>query len=452
MGNRFASPSEHGSPLRRELGVFDATSIVVGTVIGSAIFLIPSSIAADIASAKAVFLIWIAGGILTLFGALSLAELGGIYPAAGGLYIYLREAYGQLPAFLYGWGLLAIIHSASIAAIAVSFSVYLGHSLSLGETGQKTLATACIGLLTVVNCQGIRLGKMIQNALSVLKLGGIGAMSAALLAHGIKTGLLGVSWRAPLVVTSWAPVATSLVAVLWAYEGWHVVSFAAGEMKRPRIDLPRSLCMGTLIVAAVYLVTNASYYSTLTNAELRANPAVAAAAIGKSFGSSASQLVTLLVSICIIGSLNGMVITGPRVYYAMAKDGLLFRSFGKLNSRYDTPVFGLIAQGLWAILLSWSGTYRQLFTDVIFAAWLFYGLTVGAVVVLRKTKPALTRPFRVPGFPWVPMLFCAASLGIVVSTIAKSPSRSLLGIALLATGVPLFFFFRQRSTGEQGQE
>lgn len=446
MNNR--SESEHGPPLRRELSVLDATSIVVGTVIGSAIFLIPSSIAADITSAKAVSLIWIAGGVLTLFGALSLAELGSIYPAAGGLYIYLREAYGQLPAFLYGWGLLAIIHSASIAAIAVSFGIYLGHSLSFAETGQKILSTACIGLLTVVNCQGIRLGKMVQNTLSVLKLGGIGAMSAALLMHGMKTGLLGVNWRAPFVVTSWAPIAASLVAVLWAFEGWHVVSFAAGEMKRPRIDLPRSLSMGTLIVAAVYLVTNASYYATLTNGELRANPAVASAAIGKSFGSSASQLVTLLVSICIVGSLNGLVITGPRVYYAMAKDGLLFRSFGKLNCRYGTPVFGLIAQGVWAILLSWSGTYGQLFTDVIFSAWLFYGLTVAAVIVLRKTKPGLARPFRVPAFPWVPLLFCVASLGIVVSTIAKSPSRSLLGIALLATGVPFFFFFKRRSAAE----
>ncbi|MGA7768408.1 MAG: amino acid permease [Candidatus Sulfotelmatobacter sp.] len=427
------------------MGAFDATSIVVGTVIGSAIFLIPSSIAADIGSAKAVFLIWIGGGVLTLFGALSLAELGAIYPGAGGLYVYLREAYGPLPAFLYGWSLLAIIHSGSIAAIAVSFSVYLGHSLSLGDMAQKALTTCSIVLLTAANCLGIRLGKVIQNSLFVLKLGGIAAMSAALLAHGIKTGLLGASLRAPLRVTSWAPVGAGLVAVLWAYEGWHVVSFTAGEMKRPQINLPRSLAIGTMIVTAVYLVANAAYYSTLTSTELRSNPAVAAAAMSKSFGSSASQLITLLVSVSIVGSLNGMVITGPRVYYAMAKDGVLFRLFGKTNVRYNTPTFALAAQGLWATLLSWSGTYRQLFTDVIFAAWLFYGLTVAAVIVLRKTKPHLNRPFLVPAFPWVPMLFCVAAMGIVVSTIVKSPTRSLIGIALLMTGVPLFLFFRWRS-------
>jgi APA family basic amino acid/polyamine antiporter len=445
LDNQTRSVTEHEAPLRRELGAFDATSVVVGTVIGSAIFLIPSSIATDIGSAKAVFLIWIGGGVLTLFGALSLAELGAIYPRAGGIYVYLKEAYGPLPAFLYGWGLLAIIHSGSIAAIAVSLSLYLGHSLSLGDMGHKALTSCCIVLLTAANCLGIRLSKMIQNTLFVLKLGGIAAMSAALLAHGIKTGLLEASLRVPLTVTSWTPVGAGLVAVLWAYEGWHVVSFTAGEMKRPQINLPRSLAIGTMIVTAVYLVTNAAYYSTLTPTELRSNPAVAAAAMTKSFGSSASQFITLLVSVSIVGSLNGMVITGPRVYYAMAKDGVLFRVFGKTNARYNTPTFALAAQGLWATVLSWSGTYRQLFTDVIFAAWLFYGLTVAAVIVLRKTKPHLNRPFLVPAFPWVPILFCAAAMGIVVSTILKSPTRSLVGIALLMTGVPLFLLFRWRS-------
>jgi basic amino acid/polyamine antiporter, APA family len=449
LGFQTRSVPEHEANLRRELGAFDATSVVVGTVIGSAIFLIPSSIAADIGSAKAVFLIWLGGGVLTLFGALSLAELGAIYPRAGGLYVYLREAYGPLPAFLYGWGLLAIIHSGSIAAIAVSLSLYLGHSLSLGDMGKKALTSCCILSLTVANCLGMRLSKVIQNTLFVLKLGGIAAMSAALLAHGIKTGLLETSLRAPLRVTSWTPVGAGLIAVLWAYEGWHVVSFTAGEMKQPQINLPRSLAIGTMIVTAVYLVTNAAYYSTLTPTELRSNPAVAAAAMTKSFGLSASELITLLVSVSIVGSLNGMVITGPRVYYAMAKDGVLFRLFGKTNERYNTPTFALAAQGLWATLLSWSGTYRQLFTDVIFAAWLFYGLTVAAVIVLRKTKPHLNRPFLVPAFPWVPMLFCAAAMGIVVSTIVKSPTRSLVGIALLMTGVPLFLFFRWRSDGAE---
>ncbi len=452
MDSPKESASERGAPLRRELGIFDATSIVVGTVIGSAIFLIPSAIAADIASAKVVFLIWITGGVLTLFGALSLAELGAIYPGAGGLYIYLREAYGPLTAFLYGWGLLVIIHSGSIAAIAVSFSVYVGHSLSLGGLGQKALTTCCIALLTIGNCMGIRLGKIIQNILSVLKLGGIGAMSVALLSHGLNTGLLGASWREPLVISSWTPVAAALVGVLWAYEGWHVVSFAAGEMKRPGIDLPRSLFVGTSIIIAVYLVANASYYSTLTNAELSSNPAVAAVAVASSFGSRTSQLIVLLVSISILGSLNGMVITGPRVYYAMAKDGLLFDSFRVTNERFKTPIVALAAQGSWAVLLSWCGTYKQLFTDVIFAAWLFYGLAVAAVVVLRKTKPGLSRPYLVPAFPWVPVLFCAASLWIVISTIAKSPSRSLFGIALLMTGIPMFFLFKRRTSVERKHE
>lgn len=430
--------------LRRELNFVDSTAIVVGTIIGSAIFLIPSVIASTIVSVPVIFLVWIAGGILTLCGALSLAELGSIYPGAGGLYVYLREAYGPLPSFLYGWGLLTMIHSGSIAALAVGFGVYFGHLFSLRVIGQRAMAVACIVLLTAVNCLGIRLGKFMQNVLAMIKLAGIGTMIIMLFAHGTKTWIFAARLRGPNSVPSWISIGTALVAILWAYEGWHVVSFAAGEMKRPRIDLPRSLAVGTAIIMIVYLLANASYYVVLTPLEIRSSQAVAAVAMGKSYGATAEIFISVLILVSVLGSMNGMVLTGPRVYYAMAQDGLFFRAFGRASAKYEAPAFALLVQGVWASLLVCSSSYQELFTDVIFAAWLFYGLAVSGVIVLRRTQPDLSRPYRVPGFPWVPLLFCAASAGIFFSTIIESPVRSSLGIGLILTGVPLYLFFRRR--------
>lgn len=416
----------------------------MGTIIGSAIFLIPSVIASTIVSVPIIFFVWIAGGILTLCGALSLAELGSIYPGAGGLYVYLREAYGPLPSFLYGWGLLTTIHSGSIAALAAGFGVYFGHLLSLRIVGQRAAAVVCIILLTGVNCLGIRFGKFMQNVLTVIKLAGIGAMIALFFAHGSRIAGAHPSLWGSNIWPSWISIGTALVAILWAYEGWHVVSFAAGEMKRPRVDLPRSLAVGTAIIVIVYLLANASYYVVLTPLKIRSSQAVAAVAMGTSYGATAEVFISVLILVSVLGSMNGMVLTGPRVYYAMAQDGLFFRAFGRASTNYKAPAFALLIQGVWASFLVCSNSYQELFTDVIFAAWLFYGLAVSGVIALRKSRPDLIRPYRVPGFPWVPLLFCAASAGIFFSTIIESPVRSSLGIGLILTGVPLYLFFRRR--------
>jgi APA family basic amino acid/polyamine antiporter len=287
--------------------------------------------------------------------------------------------------------------------------------------------------------------------LAVIKLAGIVAMIVLLFKHGAKTGLFQASLHGPASMPSLILAGTALVAILWAYEGWHVVTFAAGEMKRPRIDLPRSLAIGTMIIAIVYLLANASYYAVLTPLEIRSNQAVAAVAMERSFGSAAGTCISILILISVLGSMNGMVLTGPRVYYAMAQDGLFFKAFGRTSVKYATPTFALLIQGLWSVLLSCSSSYQELFTDVIFAAWLFYGLTVAGVVILRRTQPRLDRPYRVPLFPWVPTLFCTAAAGIVVSTVVESPARSLMGVGLLLTGVPLFLFFQRHSIATQKQ-
>jgi len=433
--------------LRRELSLFDGIALVVGTVIGSGIFLIPSSIAADLRPLGAVLLVWALGGVLTVFGALSLAELGAMYPGAGGLATYLRRAYGPLPAFLYAWGLLFMIHSGSIAALAVAFGLYLGQVLPFHALEQKAASVACIAVLTAINCLGIRGGKRVQNAIAVAKVAGLAGILA----------LLGVAGRRPLRLFAAAAPASAralplagfgaaLIAVLFAYEGWHVLSFVAGEMKSPRRDLPRSLFYGTALVMLIYLAANLGYYHVLSYDQIRGSSALAAQAVGTILGPAGRIAVSLLILVSVLGSTNGLVLTGPRVYYAMAREGAFPTAFGRTSERYRTPMLALIVQGVWAALLAAFGSYQQLFTDVIFTAWIFYGLAVAAVLVLRRTQPRAERPFRVPGYPWLPLLFCAAALGLVMSTIVAQPGGATLGLALLAAGIPVYFFATARQS------
>lgn len=427
--------------LRKELNLFDAVSVVVGTVIGSGIFLIPSFIAAQLNSLRAVLLVWVVGGILTVFGALSLAELGSIYPGTGGLCTYLRQAYGPLLAFLYAWGLLFMIHSGSIAGLAVAFGLFAGQIFPLNTAEEKVLSAVFILALTTINCFGIRGGKLVQNLIAVTKISGLaGIILLTCIKGSHPLHLFEAAANINGGAFSLAGFGIALVAVLWAYEGWHVISFVAGEMKRPQRDLPRSLFYGTAIVMLIYLVANLGYYHVLTAAEIRGSNALAAFAVGKLFGPIAAGIISLLILVSIVGCMNGLVLTGPRVYYAMARDGAFPRAFGQINDRYRTPTLALIVQGVWASVLAVSGSYQQIFTDVIFTAWIFYGLAVAAVLVLRRTQPQLERPFRVPGYPWVPLLFCAAAIGLVVSTAIGQPVGALIGIGLVSAGLPVYFF------------
>ncbi|MHB8485577.1 MAG: APC family permease [Candidatus Acidiferrales bacterium] len=434
-------------PLRKELNLFDAVAVVVGTIIGSGIFLIPSFIAAQLNTLGAVLLVWVVGGILTVFGALSLAELGSIYPGTGGLCTYLRHAYGPLPAFLYAWGLLFMIHSGSIAALAVGFGLYVGQILPLNTVDEKVLSAACVLALTIISCVGIRSGKLVQNLIAVAKISGLGGIILLLWIKGSRPiHLFEMAANTGGRAFSLAGFGIALVAVLWAYEGWHVVSFVAGEMKRPQVDLPRSLFYGTAAVMLIYLSANLGYYHLLSPAEIRGSNAVAAFAVGKLLGPIAKTFISLLILVSILGSMNGLILTGPRVYYAMARDNAFPRVFGQVSNRYRTPMLALMVQGVWSAVLAASGSYQQLFTDVIFTAWIFYGLAVAAVLVLRRTQPQLERLFCVPGYPWIPLLFCAAAIGLVLSTIIERPGGALIGIGLIAGGIPVYFFFIRSST------
>jgi APA family basic amino acid/polyamine antiporter len=427
--------------LRKELNVFDAVAVIVGTVIGSGIFLLPSFVATQLHSLAVVLLVWLVGGLLSLFGALSLAELGSIYPGTGGLCTYLRHIYGPLPAFLYAWALLLMIHSGSIAALAVAFGIYAGQLLPLSMVEQKMLSVLLILGLTLVSCLGIRGGKLVQNFIAVVKVSGLAGIILLLSVKGSRPiHFFEGSASAHDSTFSMAGFGIALVAVLWAYEGWHVLSFVAGEMKKPKVDLPRSLFCGSAVVMLIYLAANLGYYHILSPNEIRGANAVAALAVGKVLGPIGANFISALIVVSILGSMNGLILGGPRVSFAMAREGVFPLVFGRLSNRYRTPTVALAAQGVWAAMLAASGSYQQLFTYVVFTAWIFYGLAVAGVLVLRHSQPQLTHPFSVPGYPWVSLLFCAAALVLIVSTLLARPIGASIGIGLVASGIPVYLF------------
>jgi basic amino acid/polyamine antiporter, APA family len=321
----------------------------------------------------------------------------------------------------------------------VAFGLYAGHIVHVSAIQQKLLGGGCVLALTAINCLGIRGGKLTQNLITLAKVTGLAGIILLLSFRGTRPihlfSLEGSATRA----ATFGGFGIALVAVMWAYEGWHVVSFIAGEMKRPQVDLPRGLVAGIAIVMLIYLAGNFGYYRLLSEAEIRGTDALAAFAVAKVLGPTAGVLISALILVSILGSMNGLVLTGPRAYFAMARDGSFPPIFGRVDERYRTPMIALIVQGAWSVILAMSGSYQQLFTDVIFTAWIFYGLAVGAVVVLRRSQPHSERRFRVPGYPWVSIVFCAAALGLVVSTIAERPLGAAIGIGLIATGIPVYF-------------
>jgi APA family basic amino acid/polyamine antiporter len=288
---------------------------------------------------------------------------------------------------------------------------------------------------------------MVQNLFTVAKMGGLSIMIVLLFAKGHPMQLIPKDFwpQGGIASIPLGAFGVALVAVLWAYEGWHVVSFTAAEMKDPQRTLPRSLIYGTVIILAVYMLANFSYYSVLTRPEMTQSSAVAATAVTQAAGATATTFLSILILVSVFGAVNGMVLTGPRVYYAMAEDGLFFSAFGRLHPRFRTPIVAIVAQGLWASLLTLLGNFEQLFSYVIFTAWIFYGATVAGVIVLRRKQPKLERPFKTPAYPWLPLVFALAAAGITLNTILETPGSSLYGIGFILTGVPGYLVFRALS-------
>ncbi len=412
-------------------------------MIGSAIFIVPAEITREVGTPRIALWVWIISGLLSLFGALSFAELAAMLPQAGGQYVYLREAYGSLVSFLCGWAFFLAVQSGSIATVAVGFGQYLGDFFPIVAWQQKLAASATIVLLTAINYRGVREGGWVQSVLTGLK---VGAMVALVilgyaLVKGTPPGSQALS--VPGSKNFLATFGVAMVAALWAYDGWNNGTFTAEEVKNPERTLPLALILGTSAVIVIYLALNLLYYHVLPLETVARSPRVAGDAAVRIFGHAGAHFVTLAIIITMWGSVNGMVLAGARVYYAMARDGLFFRWCGAVHPRYHTPHLALMFQAAWAIALVVLGSYEQLFTYVIFAAWVFYALTAFAVIVLRRTRPDLPRPYRVFGYPFVPIIFVLAGIWFVGNTLAQKPAEAGIGSLIVVLGIPVYLWWRK---------
>jgi APA family basic amino acid/polyamine antiporter len=425
--------------LPRKLGLFDATMIVGGTVMGSAIFLVPSSVAATLPNPLLIAAVWIFAGALTYCGALAFAELGAMYPASGGQYVYLRESWGKLAAFLFGWTFLLVIRSGGTATLAVGFAIYLGHFLPMTPVGAKAAAVSVIMLLTLVNCRGVKLGAAVQNIFTVAKVLGVAVLIGSAI---FSPRAAEVDWSAPARFPA-SDFGIATIACLWAYQGWFMGGMVAGEIKRPERNLPLALSLGVGGIIAIYLSANLAYLHVLTVPEIAGAERVAALMANRTMGAAGASVVSLVILVSIFGALNGGILAGPRVYFAMARDGLFFRKLAEVHPKYETPAFAILVQGFWAALLAVSGSYEKLFSYVIFSSWIFYGLAVAGVIVLRRRLPDFPRPYRMPGYPATAILFVVASALFVANTLATKPGPSLLGLACVASGVPAYIYWRR---------
>ena len=436
--------------LARSLRFWDLVFIVVGTVIGSGIFLVPGSVLRETgAHAGLALTVWTVGGVLSLLGALTYAELGGLFPNAGGLYVYLREAFGSLPAFLFGWTMFLAIASGSIATLAVAASGYLGQLVALGPTGQKVAALLIIAAVTWVNVRGTRQGAGVQNAATTVKVGAILLLSILLFAAPAPTPAPATetpgpaAWPSPLTLPVLQGAGVAMIGVLWAYEGWQYVTFSAGEMIDPQRTFPRALVLGTAALVGIYLLANVAYLKALGPTGVASSDQVAADAVRALYGSFAAKALAVPIIISMVGAANGLALTAPRAYYAMARDGVFFRRLAEVHPRFRTPALAILTSSAWAMVLATSGTFQQLFTYVVFAVWIFHALAAVSVFVLRRKLPSAVRPFRVPGYPWTPIAFLLAAAAIIGNTLASRPRESLVGLAIVLFGAPVFYVWRR---------
>jgi len=444
--------SESDQPkLIRALGLWGATAIVMGIMIGSAIFIVPAEITREVGSPRAGLAVWAVAGVLSLFGALSFAELAAMMPQAGGQYVYLREAYGPLVSFLCGWMMFLVQQSGGIATLAVGLTLYLSHFFPFSTLQQRVAAAAVIVVLTAINYRGVRQGGWVQSVLTGLSVGIVVSLIVLgyALVHGSARGV--ASLPTPAGLHFWGSFGVAMVAAFWAYEGWSNVTFAGGEVKRPERDLPLALTLGVGAVIVIYLGLNLVYYHVLTLPEIAQSPRVAADAAARIMGPRGSQLVAMAIIVAVFGSINGSILTAARVYYSMARDGLFFGWCSSVHPRFCTPHLALLVQGAWSVLLVGLAGYEGLFTYSIFAAWIFYALTALAVIVLRRKRPDLPRPYRVVGYPWIPILFVLAAGAFVVNTLLEEPTEAGWGCVLVALGVPVYFIWRARLRRPEGR-
>ena len=445
--------------LVRAIGLGSAILFVIGSVIGSGIFLTTGGMAAVIPSAPLLLLAWVLGGVLAIAGGLTYAEMGAMFPRSGGVYVFLREAYGPLPAFLYGWAALFVVISGGIAAVAVGFAEYLSYFIPAASpklvlfslaTPWETITVsagqivAALSILTLgaINYVGVRSGNMVTAVLTAAKVCALAALPImALLAwrvHPVMSPVVPPDLARPA-----ASFGVAMIAVLWTYEAWYFITYAAGEIKDPQRNVPRALILGILSLTSIYLIVNLAYFFALSVEDMRGVTRIAERAATALVGPGGATFIALTVVVSTFGCNAAAILAGSRLLFAMASDGVFLPAASRVHERYRTPHLAIIALTIWSTILALSGTYEQLFTYVMFASILFSVAAGLALFRLRYTMPERRRPYRTWGYPVVPIVFIAGSSAFVVNTLMERPVQSIAGLGLLALGLPVYWYWRQ---------
>lgn len=449
--------------LVRALGLREGIAIQMGMIIGSGIFIVPATIAGRLHAMGPILLVWIAGGLLTLFGALTLAELSSILPEAGGPYVYLRFSFGRVWAFLFSWNHFFINTGGSVAAIAVAFATYLGYffpplsprvsiagyhysvfgrqfGFSIGWV--QIVAMAVLALVTYVNVRGVQFSGRVMNVFTVAKVGALVSLIVAVWVSGKGTFTnLGPWWPEHWTRELTAAFGLSMISVLWAYDGWITVTLTAGEIKEPQRNVPLSLLLGTLAVNLLYLLANLAYAYVIPIDAMAGSPRIAADVAAIVLGPVGASLVIVGILCSTFGTINGCVLGGPRCLYAAGADGAFPKRFGKVHPRFRTPYIAVVTLGVWGALLTLSGTYDQIIAYVVFGSWAFYALTALSVIVLRRKMPHAPRPYKAWGYPYATLVFVAVAGWFVYNTLVEDTRNAVIGIALLVISLPLYYFW-----------
>jgi APA family basic amino acid/polyamine antiporter len=440
-------------PLLRTLRLRDLFLLFIGSVIGSGIFLTPGLILRQLnGSVGYSLLVWVAGGTLSLLGALTYAELAATNPEAGGLYCFIRDGFGRIPAFLYGWCLFLVIASGSVAALARAFTEHLAEVIPLSAMGKTVLSVVMIAVVTAVNVWGTRKSSNLQNWTTLIKVSIIVVLSAILLSLGRHAGdiapAFGSTQHGASLLSNFG---IAMIAVLWAYEGWQFGTYSAGEVVDPQKAFPRAFLLGSLVLAGLYIVAVIAYLVALGPAGATASNTIASTSVGVVLGRKAEIIVALTILVSTFSAANSVILTAPRVFYAMANDNLFFKKLAEVHPRFQTPASAIVALGVWSAVLACAGKFAELIGGVIFVGWIFYGLGAAAIFPLRRAGKGLAIPYRGPGYPWTPLLFVLAAAAIVGNAIyqaVEEPSKFVnlaIAIALFALGLPAYYFWRKRA-------
>ena len=464
---RIATPGEgvhdRDAALVRAIGLGGATLLVIGNVIGSAIFLTTGVMAERLPSTSLILIAWAAGGVIALCGGLTYAEMGAMFPRSGGLYVFLEEAYGPIWGFLFGWAGVAVVLTGSVAAVAVGFAEYFGYFVPALSTSREAVAlpmpwgvlhisagqfvaAASIAVLGAVNYVGVRTGNLVQAFLTVIKVAALAAMPlVALMVMRVQPEFMPI---APPIARPASAFGVAMIAVMWAYEGWYYVAFAAGEIKNPKRNVPLSLIIGTVSLMAIYVIVNLAYFYSLSIAEMRGVVRIAERALTALVGDGGARLVAATVVISTFGCNAAGVLSSSRVCYAMAADGLFFTAAGRVHPTYRTPHIAIVLTCVWSALLTLSGTYEQLYTYVTFASVLFGVLGGVAIFKLRYSQPDALRPYRTWGYPIVPAIFVVGLAALVFNTLVERPGESMAGLGLVALGLPAYWYWSAQRSRE----